>query len=394
VSRASTPDAKRLSRRLDDASNGALTFDVGDRCRSPSAWKSSWSTPRGQHHELDILAERVGAAVAGVQRECEAGQWSLDRRLQQIEREQQSLGQEKFSEVQGSVSGVLEEVQNLAKRLDSLDERVFTRTSAAESVARQGTHDLTQQVQALERHSRLASAAAEDCAKRLSNRQSRLEQALEDLSCRLAQTEEDQQALRQESCNITMLKAHLDARSQVSVRKEDTLSADMRLMESRLEGVEQHLSSMATCNRQDDGITQDLVTKFRAIEDEVSALGQKMSSQLEETRGGLASMRVKVDGQIQRNVGFAEQVEKALTPVLDSFRGELSLQHSKDFNTLEGKVAELAQRFDLHLQSVSERVEHLTLRVSRGDTDFGASRREHRAARNSKKLSSSSPKRG
>eukprot|EP00913_Durusdinium_trenchii_P030526 g28595.t1 len=145
-------------------------------------------------NQFTALAERINAGVTTLQRQCE-----LDRRrLTQVEKKLDAKtaeadkhdGRERWAEVQGSVSGLLEETQALARRLDGLDERLWARTSGSEA-SKQRNRDLEQQVQALEQQNRLAAAAAEELQKRQATKIRRTEHSMEEVMRRMEKLEEE-----------------------------------------------------------------------------------------------------------------------------------------------------------------------------------------------------------
>jgi len=373
------------------------------------------ATPKLQ---LDALAERVGSVVVGLQRQCETERRSVDRRFQQIELELQGAMsrlegverkgdrlwdndyREKFAEIQGSVSGLVDESQALARRLDGMDERLWARTSGTEELARQGARELGQQLQAFERQTRLAAASAEETQKRQAGRQRRAEHLLEDLAWRLAKAEEEVRrgGERGGGCDAAgqrdaeRAEAHLQT-AEIRLRE---LGAEVDVVGARLEAVEARIAAGTAgasaggaggaagggggsggaaadaCIEPASAWPRSSVTSVEGLERDLEVLERRMSAQLEELAACVASMRVKVDGQVQRQNSLADRIETAHLPVLE----ELAQAQTRELRAMEGHVAEAGQRAELAIEGLADKVDCLERRVAGGEAAAVVLRRE------------------
>jgi len=354
----------------------------------------------GASARLESWTEHLGATVSSLQRQCDAEKRSVDRRFQQLERQLQGvLGRlegdgylrcegsrsgERWAELQGSVTGLLEEVQGLARRVDSVDDRLWQRAGGAEELARQGARELQQQVQALERQCRLAAAAAEDTQRRQASRQRRTEKLLEDLEWRLAKTEEEHQRPRQ-----------MDEEGPSALEEQvQGLCGEFEAMGARLASVEAlqaKLSSVGMArgagvpgdSRLEEAAEEasDVRSALGVVEGRLAGLESKASAQLEEMRSSVAAVRVKVEGQCQRQGAIAERLEMAHVPTLEALRAEVSNDRARDIRSLEDRLAELGQRVDCALEAadasgIADRTDSLGQRVSAVEALAGALRRE------------------
>eukprot|EP00427_Karlodinium_veneficum_P028590 CAMPEP_0169217668 /NCGR_PEP_ID=MMETSP1016-20121227/19029_1 /TAXON_ID=342587 /ORGANISM="Karlodinium micrum, Strain CCMP2283" /LENGTH=728 /DNA_ID=CAMNT_0009295607 /DNA_START=96 /DNA_END=2283 /DNA_ORIENTATION=+ len=390
------------------------SWEPGDRGSAPSSsgpWgpKSPLASARASPQlQLDALAERVGSVVAGLQRQCDADKRTSDRRFQQLEKQLQvALGRlegdhardgdwrEKFSLLQGSIAGLVDESQALSRRLDSLDERLWSRTSSSEEIARQGSRELGVQLQAFERQARLSAAAVEEAQKRQANRQRRTEGVLEDISARLAQIEDGYGGAGYSK--TTEIRFH-DLETQVSSRLQ-ALEACANNIQAQLDTL--HLANAEEANFRDgvdeelcedglDGLAAkgDLRGAITVVEDDMRALERRLCQQLEELSSAVASLRVKAEGQIQRQSSLAERLETAHVPALEALRNDLMEARSRDLSEMRTEVNELARKFDINFEGLEvepliEKIERLNQRVSGGESTTSALRREVQELRGS-----------
>jgi len=111
----------------------------------PEAGMPSPRTPRQPHANPEL---RLSVAVAELQRQAEAERRNMNRQLQQLERRFQeqctapTVGRERWADLQGSVSGLLEEMSSLARRVEGLDEKLRLRIGSCEELIRQRTREL------------------------------------------------------------------------------------------------------------------------------------------------------------------------------------------------------------------------------------------------------------
>eukprot|EP00434_Breviolum_minutum_P001862 symbB.v1.2.001651.t1/scaffold86.1/size363240/10 len=296
------------------------------------------------------------------------------RRLGQLEKKFEAKvsdadkhdGRERWAEVQGSVSGLLEETQALARRLDGLDERLWARTSGSEA-SKQRNRELEQQVQALEQQNRLAAAAAEELQKRQATKIRRTEHSLEEVLRRMATLEDE---VRQRSGSHR--DGYLEAKFITLEQNQETLDAELRALQANLEDGLQQLRDEFTPGGQEgtELHSNDVFEAVRKADTGLSSLERKVTSQVEDVSSTVASLRVKVDGVLSRVSGLAERIETAHEPSIDSLRLELSQARAQERRELDAEVQALKHRLqqvqDSNDEACSEVAE--ALRQARAET--------------------------
>lgn len=283
-------------------------------------------------NQFTALAERMNTGVSSLQRQCEVDR----RRLAQLEKKLEAQlddradkhdGRERWAEVQGSVNGLIEETQSLARRVDGLDERLWARTSGSEA-SKQRNREIEQQVQAMEQQNRLAAAAAEETQKRQATKIRRAEHSLEEVLRRMAAMEDE---VRQK--NATQRDGYMEARVNSLEQTQEALDADLRALQASLEdGLQMRDANQEGADLQG----ADVFEAVRKSEMGLSALDRKVSNQVEDLSSSVASLRVKVDGLLSRVGGLAERIETAHEPAIESLRLELSQarqQERREFDT-------------------------------------------------------------
>ncbi|CAE7387999.1 unnamed protein product [Symbiodinium natans] len=344
-------------------------WEPGDRGAAPtslgaSARAASLSRMVMQN-QFTALAERMNTGVSSLQRQCEVDR----RRLAQLEKKLEAQlddradkhdGRERWAEVQGSVNGLIEETQALARRVDGLDERLWTRTSGSE-VSKQRNRELEQQVQALEQQNRLAAAAAEETQKRQATKIRRAEHSLEEVLRRMATMEDE---VRQK--NATQRDGYIEARVNSLEQTQEALDADIRALQASLEdGLQIRDAGQEGADLQG----ADIFEAIRKSEMGLSALDRKVSSQVEDLSSSVASLRVKVDGLLSRVGGLAERIETAHEPAIESLRLELSQARQQERREFDTELQTLKNRLQQAQESNEEACGELreALRQSRSE---------------------------
>lgn len=326
------------------------TLEPGERgvapalsARNSCAVGSSWAT----NSQFSVLAERINAAVATLQWQCAEDR----RKLAHLERKletriderstQNDSGREKIAEIQGSVTGLIEETQSLTRRVEGLDERLWARTSGSET-SKQRNRELEQQVQALEHQSRLSSAAAEEVQKRQATKLRRSEHAIEDALRRLVNVEE-QVRTTMEAVRSRSSTCELAERLSVVEEQFEQLSSECHDLQLQLDdgNAGAYPPNSSAC---DDGNDTVVDEALRASERAISAIDRRLTNQVEEIASSLASLRVKVDGQMQRVGTLYERLETAHAPAVDNLRSEIALLRTQDRRELDQELSSLRDK--------------------------------------------------
>lgn len=330
-------------------------------------------------NQFSAMMDKVKAAnvvIAGLQRQTEADR----RRLMQLERSVESRreeaanrgdGREKWAELQGSVQGLMEEMQELRRRVESLDERLWARTQGSDH-SKKRTQELEQQVQALEQNSRLAAHAAEETQKRQAAKLRRSEHSLDDLTRRLSKIEEEARSNKDGGGQrISYLETRVAEVEQQQEQLHEHIDAELQSVHVAIEG---YHSVNAVGG---DGVAEghdSLGERHAAMEDRLEAAERALGAvekkvsdfRMEDLSKTVASLRVKVDGQMQRVSTLAERLETAHEPALDALRAELSQVRSQDrreseahVEALRGRVQEAHDGHEENLSEVQDQIRQL-----------------------------------
>jgi len=278
---------------------------------------------------------------------------------------------ERWADMQGSLNGLLEESQALAKRVDGLEERIWTRSSGAEEAARQSMRELQQHFQALERQNRLTSAAAEDAQRRQSSKQKRTDSLLEDFEWRISKVEEE-------------CRAGLAADSNICENSESfrELCSEVEALGTQVAALqsERGMPQVPQVSDEPAELPATLLEPLTSsLERSLAAFEVRTGQQLEELRTSLASVRVKVDGQLQRQNAIADRLETAHVPAIDAIREEFAEQRTRDLSSIEGWIATARQSVDLaaaDTAALTERMDGIARRLSGSEATLRATRKE------------------
>merc|ERR1719329_1840146 len=78
---------------------------------------------------------------------------------------------------------------------------------------------------------------------------------------------------------------------------------------------------------------------LHAAERSMAQVDKRISAQVDEVAAGLASLRIKVDGQLQRTSALAARIETAHEPAMAAFREELREARTQDRRDLDSSLA-------------------------------------------------------
>lgn len=373
---------------------------------------SAVSAQTPHHFQLEALAERFGSTMSGLQRSFESERRAVERRFQQLDRQLQSIQalretdrgrdgdwRERWAELQGSVSGLTEESQALARRVEGVDERIWARANAAEDLARQNARELGQQNQGIERQHRLGAAAAEEAQKRQVAKQRHVDHALEDWGWRISKLEEVTEKQELQTSNSALEGMIQAAERRLNQELHTVICADAEAVQGRLEAVEIRVSEAAaavaaarTQHAPADGQgAVELRRVTQGLEDRLTGHERRINSQLEELSAGQAALRVKVD--TQRQGVSAERLESAFAPTAEALRNELQEERAHTLREVEGRLAELTQRVDLGVDSedITQRIDRLSEQVASNGSASDTLRREMKELRGAGTKASQAP---
>eukprot|EP00929_Paragymnodinium_shiwhaense_P081484 TRINITY_DN42650_c0_g1_i2.p1 TRINITY_DN42650_c0_g1~~TRINITY_DN42650_c0_g1_i2.p1 ORF type:complete len:1220 (-),score=381.37 TRINITY_DN42650_c0_g1_i2:278-3937(-) len=296
--------------------------------------------------QVTPVAERLGAAINQLQARADIEERRVERferkvyaELEEIRtsqsRDHGGSTHSRLAELQGCVSGMMDEVKALTLRVEGLDERLWSRTGGTEAEKKR-TRELEQQVQTLEHQSRLALASTEETLRRQVAKARRTEQGVEELTRRCTSLEDDLRSLRPSGANmgsqvtgesLSALEARVDTKLATLEQKQDKLADVVAWSEPRRSRVSE-----------DDA---NALSQIRAAEQGLADLERRLSGQLRDLASNMANMRVKVDGQVQRTTSLAERLETAHEPALAVVREELTQARAQDWHRLEVELAQL-----------------------------------------------------
>lgn len=261
----------------------------------------------------------------------------LERRLQ--EQLAMPASRERWADLQGSVTGLLEEVAGIVRRVEGLDEKLRSRTTACEELLRQRTREVEQQIHSQQQKVQLAVSTFEEMSKRQTAKLRKVVQTSEEQTRRLASLEE---ASRRPAQDVTMrLEARLSELEgqQASLEEEFRNVATGQRLDSLSPSRRIHASSAHTVHAEGPGY--DVV---RALETELSTLSKQLAAQLDDHSSALASLRVRTEGQEQRLVAAGERLEKVVAPTLEAFRAEMQQLRLADRSEMDQRFEHLSRR--------------------------------------------------
>eukprot|EP00927_Polykrikos_kofoidii_P053898 TRINITY_DN48421_c0_g1_i1.p1 TRINITY_DN48421_c0_g1~~TRINITY_DN48421_c0_g1_i1.p1 ORF type:complete len:1115 (+),score=199.41 TRINITY_DN48421_c0_g1_i1:63-3407(+) len=367
--------------------------------------------------QLDSVRDRVGGAVAKLQRQTEADKRMAERRFQHVEKQLQAVAsradsgewREKWTELTGTLNGLIDESQALARRMDSLDERLWTRANGAEEVARQGARELTQQLQSLERHSRLSEAAMEEAQRRQATKTRRIEHLMEDIGWRLAKIEEDASSHATPPIDPQLIERRMEQADRRHQELRQELVTALSSAASRLEELDGQVAALAGASavadvgsgsrhrrgrtpasggmplsHVDEDVSGSGFERWDVLdnlEENIAGLDRKLGGQIEELAGIVASIRVKVDAHQQRHTGFAERLETVHLPAIEELRTKIEEERARDLREIDGKLAHLGQKVDLAKEAfstdqITDNVDDLAHRLVEAESILSAQRRD------------------
>ncbi|CAJ1461774.1 unnamed protein product, partial [Effrenium voratum] len=186
--------------------------------------------------------------------------------------------------------------------------------------------------QALEHQSRMSHTAFEEHQRRQVARQRRWEQSLEELHGKVAAGEmaHSRMAARPE------VRPDFEGRFRRLEQRQEFSDSALRALQAQVEeGLQAATLSM-------EGEHEEEASQSRASERGLMVLERKTSGQIQDLSASLATLRVRVDAQLQRMAGLAERLEAA--PGLAQMRVELSASRAQDQQRCEAELAALRER--------------------------------------------------
>ncbi|CAE8582624.1 unnamed protein product, partial [Polarella glacialis] len=257
------------------------------------------------------------------------GQRDADRRrLVQMERRIEAQleerlhvgdGRERWAETQGNVNGLLEDMQAMRLRIDGVEPRLLAKLSESSGEAKQRLGELGQQVQALEQKNRLAAATIEETQRRQVGKLRRSEQSLEELLQRMSAAEEELRSRPARNGRSGQgFDPSLEGRMRGLEQHQEYFDASVRALQLQVEQAVQSAAEAAEdAVRSAESVTGNRGAGLSDIDDEARlaserglvALEKRLSGQVQDLSSAMASLRVKVDGQLQRLSSVAERLE-------------------------------------------------------------------------------------
>eukprot|EP00747_Dinoflagellata_sp_TGD_P077806 gnl/TRDRNA2_/TRDRNA2_159758_c0_seq2.p1 gnl/TRDRNA2_/TRDRNA2_159758_c0~~gnl/TRDRNA2_/TRDRNA2_159758_c0_seq2.p1 ORF type:complete len:1484 (+),score=354.52 gnl/TRDRNA2_/TRDRNA2_159758_c0_seq2:165-4454(+) len=364
----------------------------------PEAGAPSPRTPRQPQASSEF---RMNVALQSLQRQGEAERRTLARQVQQLERKLQdqmaapSTGRERWADLQGSVSGLLEEMSALVRRVDGLDERLRARSGQVEELVRQKAREHEQALHTHAHKAQLSATTSEEMLKRQAVKFRRLQQSHDDMHKRLEAAEDLARGASMRPDGSTQRFLEMEARLAELEDRHAAQEEEMRgLTHQVLASNDGRLKYSGGASNSwgarsigiagvgvpgthggDDGLgladddragsedDERVLSSVRAVERDLAAYQQRITTQLDEHSASLASLRVRADGQEQRLSASAERLESALTAPLDALRHEMHQLRDHDRREHESRHEHFSQRIqatlDAHEEAASELRSHV-----------------------------------
>jgi len=296
-----------------------------------------------------------------------------------------AAGRERWADLQGSVSGMLEEMSALSNRVESLDEKLRAKISACEELVRQKTRDLEQQLHQQQQKVASANAMFEETSKRQTSKMRKLTQSVEDTARRLSMVDElrnriagsDNMQIEARLSELQQQQATLEDEFRNLLMATESASTSVALFNSdpSMRGGEGLTSSGRSPREltirapEDDGTHGGIDTAvMRALERDVGRLSQT----IEEHAAALANLRVKSDGQEQRLSARYERLESVVNGPLDSVRTEVMQLRERDRQDMESQVQSLVKRMEALADQSDEAISELRDSLERAVADIRA----------------------
>ncbi|CAE7363806.1 unnamed protein product [Symbiodinium natans] len=334
------------------SASGAMTH----RGAIPHAWASGEgpaASPRTPRHPVGSEL-RLGVVVAELQRQGAEDRRLVQRQLDHLDRRLQeqlampAASRERWADLQGSVTGLLEEVAGLVRRVEGLDEKLRIRTASCEELLRQRTREVEQQVHSQQQKVQLAVSTFEEMSKRQTAKLRKVVQTSEEHARRMATLEE---AYRRPQDTTMRLEGRLsELEGQQASLEEEFRNVAASTASQRLDSLSPSRRAAPIVHADDPGY--DVV---RALETELATLSKHLASQLDDHSSALASLRVRTDGQEQRLVAAGERLEKVVSPTLEALRAEMQQLRMADRSEMDQRFEHLARRLaDSNEEAMSE----------------------------------------
>mmetsp|Transcript_67406 Transcript_67406/g.161678 ORF Transcript_67406/g.161678 Transcript_67406/m.161678 type:complete len:1142 (-) Transcript_67406:61-3486(-) len=342
-------------------------------------------TPRQTQAASDL---RLSVAVAEIHRQAEAERKSMSRQLHHLEKLFQDqlsepvMKRERWADLQGSVSGILEEVASLGKRIEALDERLRVKTSACEELARQKVRELEQQMYAQDHKSQLASSTAEEVMKRQSAKVKKLVGIVEEHTRRLDVLEAGWRSNGGQHTMLAAPNSGLETRIYELEQRQTGLEDDFRglaavAIEAQNKAVVRSLASSpgrspeggenghlqtetVSIGRRaltDGGESED--SAILSVQRDLTSLSNRLSAQLDEHATTIAKLKVRSESQEQRLSAATERVETIVAPPLEALRSELAQLRQQDWREMEVRLEHMSRR----VQTVADASEETATEV-------------------------------
>eukprot|EP00439_Symbiodinium_sp_Y106_P000231 s4931_g1.t1 len=340
---------------------------------------------------------RLGIVVAELQRQGAEDRRLVQRQLDHLERRLQArsfrqsviksvhdwkeqLGmpasRERWADLQGSVTGLLEEVAGLVRRVEGLDEKLRTaqpkhlavqdgvavriRTASCEELLRQRTREVEQQVHSQQQKVQLAVSTFEETCRMPNNPVRREPRCQGDVQAPDRQAPQSGTNFGGANAATSLSRGSFPAPCAGLVwrsRQGRSLETWARL--SELEGqqasLEEEFRNVVTTGQRLDSLSPsrrlpgssvhtvhaegpgyDVV---RALETELSTLSKQLAAQLDDHSSALASLRVRTEGQ---EILASERLEKVVAPTLEAFRAEMQQLRLADRSEMDQRFEHLS----------------------------------------------------
>ncbi|CAJ1456916.1 unnamed protein product [Effrenium voratum] len=308
------------------SASGAMTH------RGPlTAWGEAMASPRTpRQHQAEL---RLGMVLAELQRQSAEDRRTVQRQLEHFDRRLQehlaapAASRERWADLQGSVSGLLEEVASLVRRVEGLDEKLRIRTASCEESLRQRARELEQQLHGQQQKVQLAVSTFEEMSKRQTAKLRKVAQTGEEQARRIAALEDMR-------------------RPQDLGRLEARLSE----LEGQQASLEEEFRNVAASSAVAQAIPRPESDAAHALETELATLSKHLAAQLDEHSAALANLRVRTDSQEQRLLAAGERLEKVVGPSLEALRTEMQQFRSAD-------RADMDQRFEHFARQLKDMAE-------------------------------------
>jgi len=277
---------------------------------------------------------------------------------------------ERCAELQGSMSGLIDEAQLLTQRVASVEERAFRSRAAETEASMQRSRELEQHVQQLEHQLKLVATSGEEVQRRQAAKLQRMERNDEELAQRVDGALQRILALQELQSQSQRVKSKGDEQLRASI---SDLTSEQQQLYTELQALSFHvafdeqferlkLRSPSSSPQDDNDHVQRELFGGPDPDTEQPPVSESLSA---DVLSSIANLRVKVDGQANRSEAVAARLENLCGPTLTALRDEMKEAWELDRRLVEAKLLQLEEEMQQARKGELDSVEEAQQRLQK-----------------------------